>query len=297
MRIDNLVVIGVGLIGGSVALALKARGAVGTVVGVGRSRANLATAIERGIIDRARTHDEPWDDEIARADVVVVAAPVGQYPALFARIVPALGPHAAVTDAGSTKADVVAAARAAFGAALPRFVPAHPIAGTENSGAAAAFAELYVGRRVIVTPVTETDGGALARIEAMWTACGAQVGRLAPERHDRIFAAVSHLPHVLAAALVAEVAERADGAELLDHAGSGFRDVTRIAASSPEMWRDIALANRARLRAEIECYRTQLERVSAWLEAGDARALEGWLERAALARRDWSPPAQDVRDE
>jgi len=296
VRIETLVVVGVGLIGGSVALALKARGAVGTVVGVGRQRANLATAIERGILDRARTHDERWDGEIARADVVVVAAPVGQYPALFARIAQALGPGTVVTDAGSTKADVVAVARAAFGTALPRFVPAHPIAGTEQSGAAAAFATLYERRRVIVTPLPETDPGALARIEAMWMACGAWIDHLAPERHDRIFAAVSHLPHVLAAALVAELAQRADSAELLDHAGSGFRDVTRIAASSPEMWRDIVMANRAGLRAEIERYRSELGRVADWLAGGDASALEDWLRDAARVRRAWSPPAPDGRE-
>lgn len=297
MRIGTLVVVGVGLIGGSLALALKARSAVGTVIGIGRSRENLAIARELGVVDRAHALTERWDHEIARADVVLVATPVGQYPALFGRIAAALGEATVVTDAGSTKADVAAAARAAFAGALPRFVPAHPIAGTENSGAAAAFASLYEGRRVIVTPLSETDAGALATVEAMWMACGARVGRLAPDEHDRVFAAVSHLPHVLAAALVAATAERTGGERLLAYAGSGFRDVTRIAAASPEMWRDILLANRDFVGAEIGRCRAELARIEGWLAGGDAGALEHWLARAARVRRTWLAQAPDGNSE
>jgi prephenate dehydrogenase len=149
-----------------------------------------------------------------------------------------------VTDGGSTKQDVVAAAREAFGAKLSAFVPGHPIAGTEHSGAAAAFASLYDNRSVILTPLAETEPDAVARVSAMWQSCGARVSTLAPDRHDAIFAAVSHLPHVLAFTLVAELAARPDAATYFDNAAGGFRDFTRIAASSPEMWRDIALANR-----------------------------------------------------
>ncbi len=178
MRIEKLVVVGVGLIGGSCALALRRANAVGTVVGVGRTAANLDDAMRLGIVDRARRLDEDWTRELHDADVVLVAAPVAQYPALFAAIAPALGAQTVVTDAGSTKQDVIAAARAAFGAALPRFVPGHPIAGTEHTGAAAAFATLFNGRNVILTPLPETAPAAVDRVAALWLASGARVTTL-----------------------------------------------------------------------------------------------------------------------
>ncbi|HEY5365367.1 MAG TPA: prephenate dehydrogenase/arogenate dehydrogenase family protein, partial [Casimicrobiaceae bacterium] len=249
--IGKLVVVGVGLIGGSLALALRAAGAVTSVVGVGRSRANLDHALAQRIVDRAHALDDDWVAELADADVVVVAAPVAQFAALFARIAPHIGVGTVVTDAGSSKQDVVAAARLAFAGRSAQFVPAHPIAGSERSGAAAADANLFRGCRVIVTPTAETSATALARVEAMWRAAGATVTALDAAAHDRIFAAVSHLPHVLAHTLVAELASRRDSAALFAHAGPGFRDFTRIAASSPEMWRDVTLANRHALIAEL----------------------------------------------
>jgi len=288
VRIGKLVVVGVGLIGGSCALALKAHDAVGEVVGVGRTRANLDEALALGIVDRAVRLDDRWTAELADADVVLVAAPVRQYAALFPRIAGSIGAATIVTDAGSTKLDVVAAARDAFGDAWPRFVPGHPIAGTENSGAAAAFATLYEGRTVILTPDAGTAPAAVERVRALWQACGARVRTLDAARHDAIYAAVSHLPHLLAFAFVDSLCERPDGAELLQLAGGGFRDFTRIAASSPEMWRDIFLANRDAIVRELARYRAVLDRYEAALTAGDVAALDAMIDESRRARRAWT---------
>jgi prephenate dehydrogenase len=288
LLIRKLVVIGVGLIGGSVALALKRRGAVERVVGVGRSRANLGEALKSGIVDLAITLDEPWTSELRDADIVVVATPVAQIPALFAAMADSLGAQTIVTDAGSTKQDVVAAARAQLGDALPRFVPAHPIAGTENSGAAAASPTLYEGRSAIVTPLAESDAAAIASVRAMWETCGARVVELEPRTHDRIFAAVSHLPHLLSAAYVAELAVRGNAQELFAHAGTGFRDFTRIAAASPEMWRDITLANRDALIDEIAAYRGALDVIESAMQQDDGESLQTLFQSASDARRAWA---------
>ena len=286
-RIDKLVIVGVGLIGGSFALAHKAAGATGTIVGVGRGRINLEEAVNLGIIDRFVPLSEDWASELATTDVVLLAAPVAQYPALFGAMAPHLGPHTIVTDAGSTKQDVIAAARATLGDALPRFVPAHPIAGTEQSGAAAAFATLYVDRNVVLTPLPETDPLAIATVAAAWQTCGAHIRTLDAALHDHIFAAVSHLPHLLAFALVEELAGRPDAEDLFRFAASGFRDFTRIAASSAEMWRDISLANRDALLAEVVAYRGQLDRLATMLTARDGAGLEAVFAAARTARRSW----------
>jgi prephenate dehydrogenase len=286
-KLQKIVVVGVGLIGGSCALALKRAHAVREVVGVGRTRRNLDTAVERAIVDRALTLDQDWGVEARDADVVLVAAPVAQFPSLFAEIAPNLGARTCVTDAGSTKQDVVAAAREAFGDQFARFVPGHPIAGTEHSGAAAAFATLFDNRSVVLAPVGDTSADAVARVTAMWEACGARVSTLAPDRHDAIFAAVSHLPHVLAFTLVAELAARPDAAAYFDNAAGGFRDFTRIAASSPEMWRDIALANRDALLAEIDGYADALAAARALISEGDADAIAELFLQASTARRTW----------
>jgi len=284
VQIRKLVVVGVGLIGGSCALALRAAGKVDRVVGVGRGRGNLEVALQRGIIDVAHALDDDWAAELASADVVLVAAPLAQYRALFAAIAPAIGTTTVVTDAGSSKQDVVAAARAAFGDRLSRFVPAHPIAGSEQSGAVAAVPTLFAGRSVIITPLAETAPEALACVTALWQSCGAAVTTMSSAEHDRIVAAVSHLPHVLAFVLVSELAARANGSELLERAGSGFRDFTRIAASSAEMWRDIALANRDALLAEIDRYGDALRNLRRLIEANDGAGLEDLFARAATAR-------------
>jgi prephenate dehydrogenase len=287
VRIAKLVVVGVGLIGGSCALALKLARAVGEVVGVGRTQANLDAALARSMIDRAFVLDADWSHEAADADLVLVAAPVAQFPALFALLARAIGPATIVTDAGSTKQDVIVAARAAFGDAFSRFVPGHPIAGTEHTGAVAAFASLFDGRNVVLTPLPETVREATERVATMWQTCGALVTTLEPQRHDAVFAAVSHLPHVLAFTLVAELAARPDAAAYFDHAASGFRDFTRIAAGSPEMWRDIALANRDALLAEIDRYGDALRHARTLVAAGDGDGLAALFGEASIARRAW----------
>jgi prephenate dehydrogenase len=231
---------------------------------------------------------------VVGADFVLIAIPVAQCREMFAALAPALDAGAIVTDAGSTKQDVVRAARELLGARLPQFVPGHPIAGNERSGADAADPALYVGRQVILTPLPETSAAAIKRVEAFWTACGARVERLDPARHDRILAAVSHLPHLLAFAFVAELAGRKDSAEYLSNAGSGFRDFTRIAGSSPEMWRDIALANRDALLTELAAYRTALDALALSIEHGDRAALDAMLARAAETRRRWGETAAGV---
>ena len=294
MRIDKLAVIGVGLIGASCALAARAAGAVSQVVGIGRSQANLDRALARGAIDRGLLLDADWAREVADADLVLIAIPVAQYRGMLPTLAGVLGDRTVITDAGSTKQDVVLAARETLRGKLAQFVPGHPIAGSERSGAEAGDAALYVGRQVILTPLPETSAQAVALVTEFWTACGARVALLDPGRHDRILAAVSHLPHLLASTLVAELSSRKDSAEYLGSAGSGFRDFTRIAGSSPEMWRDIALANRDALLTEIAAYRTALDALASSIEHGDGAALDTMLTRASEARRSWSETAGGI---
>jgi prephenate dehydrogenase len=277
----KLAVIGVGLIGGSFALALKQAKAVSHVVGVGRNAANLKTALERGIIDSTA----PDVAAAARnADLVLVATPVGQYPAVFAALKES---KALITDGGSTKRDVVAAARKALGKSIGRFVPAHPIAGAEKSGAGAASADLFRGKRVVLTPLRENRRAAVEQVESMWKACGAHVSRMDPEEHDAVLATVSHLPHVLAYALVHNVAQRNNSEQLFSFAAGGFRDFTRIASSHPEMWRDICVANRDRLLQELKSYANELGSIRKLIQKGDAAGLEKLFAAAREARNKW----------
>ena len=280
----KIVIFGVGLIGGSFALALKAAGEVEEVVGFGRSIATLTQALELGIIDRLGVNP---GQEVADADLVLIATPVGQMSEIMARIAPYLGADTVVTDGGSTKSDVVAAARAAFGERIGQFVPAHPIAGAENSGAAAARADLYRERKVVLTPLPENSVLNVARVRSAWEWCGALIHELSPAEHDRVFAAVSHLPHLLSFALVHDLAVRENSDLFFTFAASGFRDFTRIAASHPEMWRDISLANREALLDELDRYRAQLDEVRVALAAGDGSRLEEIFDTARTARRAW----------
>lgn len=283
-RINKLVVIGVGLIGGSFALALKQARMVKEVTGVGRSRKNLKDALRLGVIDRAETDAAR---AVAGADLVLVGAPVGQMPGIFARIAPALSPKTVVTDAGSTKQDVIKAARRHLGRHFPMFVPAHPIAGTEHSGAAAAFPELFRDRNLILLPQKETKAGALRLVRAAWLACGANIVRLEADEHDEIFGAVSHLPHMIAFALVHQLGRRRDAKRLLGFSGGGLRDTVRIAGSSPEMWRDICIANRGALLPLIDGYAGELKAMRAALAKGDGAALEDMFRAAQQARARW----------
>ena len=283
-RFERVAVIGVGLIGGSFALALKKAGMCGTVVGVGRNAENLRVALERGAIDEIG----PSATDAARdADLVLVAVPVLQMFHVFSSIAGVVRADAIITDAGSTKQDVVATARRALGDALARFVPAHPIAGAEHSGAAAAQAGLFEGKRVVIAPLAETAPDALEHAEDAWRACGARLFRMTPEEHDRVFAAVSHLPHLLAYALVRDIAARENSAQLFGYAAGGFRDFTRIASSHPEMWRDICVANKDALLAEIDRYAAQLASLRPLIERCDSRALERLFSEARDARARW----------
>jgi prephenate dehydrogenase len=283
-RFERVAIIGVGLIGGSLALALKAAGACGSIVGVGRNPDNLAQARALGVID-AQASDPA--EAAADADLILLAAPVAQTPRILGALAPRLAAHALITDAGSTKRDAVAAARDLLGARVAQFVPGHPIAGGEASGVAAARGDLFCGERVVLTPLAENTADGVARIEALWTLCGARVSRMTPEAHDAVFAAVSHLPHLLAYALVHSFAERDDHAQLFDNAGAGLRDFTRIASSHPEMWRDICVANRDLLAAECLRYRDALDALRAMVERGDGAALERLFTAARDARNDW----------
>lgn len=292
MLINRLVIVGVGLIGGSLALALKQAGVVSEVVGVGRSQANLDEAVRLGVIDRAAS----LQDAVPGADVVLLATPVAQMESLLRQMAPLLTGNTVITDGGSTKQDVIAAAHAAIPGHLDRFVPAHPIAGAEKSGASAASATLYQQRQVVLTPLPECQAAAISTVEAMWRQTGAQVRCMSPQQHDAIFATVSHLPHILAYALVSEVAGRPNAEELFDFAASGFRDFTRIASSSPEMWRDIALANRTALLAELQAYQRKLVELETLLQKADGEGLCALFSEARNARDQWLEQKPALRE-
>jgi len=284
MFFEKVAVVGVGLIGGSFGLALKAAKRCGRVVGVGRSAANLKLAMERGAIDAV---EADVASAVRDADLVLISTPVAQIEGILGAMQKDLKPDALVTDAGSTKRDVVAAARKCLAGRLAQFVPAHPIAGAERSGAAAAAAELFRDKRVVLTPLVESGPAALEKAAAAWGACGARVSRMTPEEHDAVFAAVSHLPHLLAYALVSDIGARVDAARLFGYAAGGFRDFTRIASSDPEMWRDICVANSDQLLKELARFSTELEKIRALLESRDAGSLEKLFADARAARERW----------
>jgi len=221
------------------------------------------------------------------ANLVLVAAPVAQFEKIFLAMNPDLAPNTLVMDAGSTKRDVVSAARKGLGGKVSRFVPAHPIAGAEHSGAAAANSALFRGRRVVLTPLEENSPQDIDAIDALWSAIGARVSRMTPEEHDGVFATVSHLPHLLAYALVDGVSKRPNSAQLFGYAAGGFRDFTRIASSHPEMWRDICMANSDQLLKEISHFSGELERIKKFLKDHDAASLEKLFAEARAARAKW----------
>jgi prephenate dehydrogenase len=278
---EKLVIVGVGLIGGSLALALDRNSLARHIVGVGRTQQSLARALQLGVIDEAATD---MASAVRDADLVFLAVPVAQTEATLRQIAPHLGLRSIVTDAGSTKSDVVASARAALGGKFPQFVPAHPIAGKEHSGVDAAEAGLFDGKRCVLTPTSDTAGHAVDVVRDMWTAAGALVSEMAPDQHDRVFAAVSHLPHLLSFALVTAIAREDDAALKFAHAGGGFRDFTRIAASSPEMWRDVLLANKPAVLRELVAYEQELALLRRMLEQEDGAALEAEFDRARAVR-------------
>lgn len=279
--IERLAIIGVGLIGGSLARALREAGAVGQVVGCGRGLANLERARELGVID-VLTQDP--GEAAAGADMVFVAVPLGAMRGVFEAIRDRLDPAAVVTDGGSVKGSVVADAIGVFGGVPPRLVPGHPIAGTEHSGVEASFAELYQQRRVILTPLPETAADAVQRVTAMWETCGAEVTSMSPAHHDEILAATSHLPHMLAFGLVDALARMRENDEIFRYAASGFRDFTRIASSNPVMWRDICLANREALSAMLARFSIEMTDLAESIRRADGERLLEIFARGKAAR-------------
>jgi prephenate dehydrogenase len=275
---ERVAIAGVGLIGGSLALAGRAAGLIGEAVGIGRSEANLATARRRGIVDRTVREAAA----IGPVDLVVLAVPVRSTAAVASALLPHLRPGTVVTDVGSVKGEVVAAMEALLPADRP-FVGAHPIAGSERAGAAAAHSDLFRGARCVLTPTARTDAAALRRVRALWEGVGARVEEMTPAAHDRALAWTSHVVHALAYALVRAI-ERADPA-LLAAGGPSLRDATRIAASPAELWRDIFLANADATGAALDGLTGELERLRAAIAAGDAAALEALLEVAVAAKR------------
>jgi prephenate dehydrogenase len=253
---------------------------------VGRRAETLERACQLGVIDAIGGYDA---DTFGDASLVLIATPVGQMQAVMRSMAGLLGGSTVITDGGSTKQDVVALARAELSDHLDRFVPGHPIAGTENSGPDAAFPDLYRNRRVVLTPLPENTPAPVAMVRESWETCGARVTELPAAEHDAALAAVSHLPHLLAFALVDELAARPNGEQMFSFSGGGFRDFTRIASSHPEMWRDIALANQQALSRELASYRSKLDQLQKLLDAGDGAAMEALFDRARVARAKWLP--------
>lgn len=280
-EVERLCIIGVGLMGGSLAMALRQQNAVGSVIGVGRSAANLEEAKKRGIIDEF-SHDAAC--AVEGADMVVLAVPVGATAAVCRTLRGHLADDAVLTDVGSVKGDVVEQVREVFGEVPANFVPGHPIAGTENSGAAAAFPELYQGRRVLLTPVPETSDAALRKMRRVWELAGAEVEEMSVEHHDQVLAATSHLPHMLAFGLVDSLARQADSGEIFRYAAGGFRDFTRIASSDPVMWRDICIHNRQALLDALGSFETEMAELRDAIERGDGDKLNEIFMRAKQAR-------------
>ena len=279
--IRRLCIIGVGLIGGSLARALREAGEVGEVIGCGRGEANLQAAVRLGVIDHYVTDPA---QAVVGADVVLLAVPLGAMAAVLRVIAPHLEPDAVLTDAGSAKGSVVADVERVYGHIPPHFVPGHPIAGTEQSGVEASFATLFQRRRVILTPLAETSAAAHQRIRRMWEITGAEVVDMGVRHHDAVLAATSHLPHILAYSLVDTLSRLDDRAEIFRYAAGGFRDFTRIASSDPQMWHDICVANRDQLLEMITLFVADLEHLAKSIHADDRDTVLTTFQRAKRAR-------------
>lgn len=284
MKFQKLALIGCGLMGGSFALALKKAGLVHQVMGYSASEGTRQKALALGVID---TIAHSAAGAVQEADLVLVAVPVSATQSTFAAIAPVLSPQALMMDVGSTKCDVVAAAEATLGERLPCFVPAHPIAGKEVAGVEHADAQLYQNRQLILTPLPCNGLRKITHAHQVWEALGSQVITLSPEEHDATFAAVSHLPHLVAFALMNALAQQPHGADRLSMAGPGFRDFSRIAASDPTVWRDILLANRTQVLHQSALLRQALDQLEAAMTQGDSNALEQLIAQASQTRAEW----------
>ena len=276
----KICIVGVGLIGGSLGLALRQAKWCQHVAGYGRNSDPLQRAVDLGAIDSFSTEPTIVSD----CDLIFLATPVGTYPAVLNQIRDHLAPSAIITDGGSTKSSVVRAAREVFGELPARFVPGHPIAGKEKSGVEHADANLYQNHKVILTPADGADAEAVKIVTDMWHSCGAIVETLDAEQHDRVLAATSHLPHVIAYALVNAVAETTYVQKIFDFAAGGFRDSSRVASSDPTMWRDICLENREAILEMTARYRSELENVERLIEQGDGQGLYDLFETCKKVR-------------
>jgi prephenate dehydrogenase len=271
------------LIGGSIGLALKDAGVVTEVIGVGRSASNLEEAKKLGAIDRI----DNLEGACKQAQWIVLCVPVAQMRACFQTIEPHLNPHTLITDAGSTKSDLIVAAKEILGKKVCQFVPAHPIAGGAQHGVVAAKANLFEGKQTIICQLQENSAADVALVESFWQALGSRIKRISAIQHDAIYAAVSHLPHLLSYALMTSVLNSEDAEQKLGHAGAGFRDFTRIAASSPEMWRDICLANKSAILQELDQYLVIAKALRELIAKEDSQALEKVFLKASEARKGW----------
>lgn len=279
--IDRLAIIGVGLIGGSLALALKQAGEVKHVVGCGRNEKNLIKGVELGVID---SYQVSIADAVKGADIVVLAIPLGSMQTVFEKIAGVISSQTVITDVGSAKASVVQVATECLGERIRQYVPGHPIAGTEKSGVEAGFASLYQNRKVILTPLESTDKDAIETIDKMWRHCGASIEYLSVQHHDKVLAATSHLPHMLAFALVTFLSGLNDHDEIFRYAAGGFRDFTRIASGDPVMWRDVCLSNGDALLSLIDAYKDELDLVSEAIKNQDADRLLELFSKAKSER-------------
>jgi prephenate dehydrogenase len=285
---QQLGLIGCGLMGSSFALALKRAGLVKRVVGFSPSNSTTTLALKMGVIDAIANSAA---EAATGADLVLLAVPVAATEASLRAVQPVITTSTLVMDVGSTKRDVVNAALQALGDRLPCFVPAHPICGREVSGVQNALVDLYVGKKVILTPLPETAAVQLQQANQLWTALGCKVSEMSPQTHDAAYAAVSHLPHLLAFAMMNSLGAQAEGDQYLALAGPGFRDFSRIAAADPVMWRDIFLANRDELLAQSQRFQASLQALEALITAGDATALQDSIHQASQARTDWQHTA------
>ncbi len=281
MFIQKLCIIGVGLMGGSLARALRQAGMVGEIVGCGRDAEHLAKAKALDVIDRYSTDVA---EAISGADLIVVAVPMQAMETVFRAMQGYIDKQAVMTDVGSVKGSAVAAAKRVFGEVPENYIPGHPIAGTEKNGVEASFAELFQERRVIMTPLENSRVDAIDKVRAMWQACGAEVVTMGVEHHDEVLAATSHLPHMLAYALVDTLARMDDSQEIFSYAAGGFRDFTRIASSHPQMWHDICLANQAALKKVLHRFHDDLQLLIDAIDNGDSEYLKITFTRAKLAR-------------
>jgi prephenate dehydrogenase len=286
MKFRQLAIIGCGLVGGSFALAMRRARLVERIVGYSKSPSTIERALRMGVIDEGA---ESALMAVSGADIVLLAVPVSATESTFRAIATMIGPSVLVMDVGSTKRDVVDAARRVLKERAPSFVPAHPIAGKEHSGVQHADAALFEHKQVILTPMAQTSPSHVQTATDVWSAVGAQVLRMTPENHDAAFAAVSHLPHLLAFAYFASVVRQPGGREFLDLAGPGFRDFTRIAASDPVVWRDVLIANREEILKQSARFRHTLDALEHVMKQANGSALEEIIRQAATLRQGWQP--------